>query len=258
MKTIAIVNHKGGVAKTTTASNVASLLSNYKRVLAIDLDAQCNLTKSFIIEPYEQSVFDLFLGRQCNPIINVKKNFDILPASIDLSGLDTMLGAKLEKERILADILKEIESRNLYDLVIIDCPPSLQLATINALVAASDMIVPVMPEFHAVSGLMDIENIYNIVKRRLNPELNFAGLVITRFNSTKGMHTTVEKSLRASYQSKVFDTVIRDNIKLAECPTFQKDIFTYAPKSNGAADYTTFTEEIIKRISNRQTPSTVH
>lgn len=248
MKTIAIVNHKGGVAKTTTASNVASLLSNYKRVLAIDLDAQCNLTKSFITKPYEQSVFDLFLGRQCNPIINVKENFDILPASIDLSGLDTMLGAKLEKERILADLLKEIEEKNSYDIVIIDCPPSLQLATVNALVAATDLVVPVMPEFHAVSGLVDIENIYNIVKRRLNQDLKFTGLVITRYNSSKKMHTTVEKSLRNNYADLVFDTIIRDNIKLAECPTFQQDIFTYAPKSNGAVDYSAFVSELVGRL----------
>lgn len=246
-KIIAIVNHKGGVAKTTTASSMASILQNEgKRVLIVDLDAQCNLTDTFLTERPVKTIYESFMDPSINCVCQIKENLDILPASINLSAIDAILGARMEKEMILSDILEPIKDD--YDIIILDCPPALSVITVNALVAATDVLIPIMPEYYALKGLIQITDIINRVRKRLNRNLKLSGLIVTRFNATKNMHVSVDSKIREHYKELVMTTRIRENIKLAECPMYQRNIVDYAPTSNGAIDYKELTKEIIKKL----------
>lgn len=252
MKTriIAVANHKGGVGKTTTVANVGSILAKAgMRVLMVDLDSQCNLTTSFDLLTEGEDIYTLFMERRGGTASNVRENLDIIPGSIDMANLDARVAVEYEREKILKDVLDGMNVRERYDLVLLDCPPSLGLVIVNAFVAADDIYVPIRPEFYPTIGLVRLEEICGHVKARLNPAVDIRGVIVTMINATKGLHKELETKIREKYGNLVFETAIRENVKLAESPVERKDIFDYAPKSNGAMDYIALSKEIVSRVS---------
>ena len=248
-RVISIANHKGGVAKSTTVGTVGPLLAkNGYKVLMVDLDAQCNLTDAFLKEESNKTIYDSFQGSQEDYTVNIRENLDILPSSLDMSAMDLMLSGRLEREKILKRILDRLIEKHHYDIILLDCPPSLGIITVNAFVASTDIYVATTPEYLPVKGLIRLEEIVELVSQGLNPNVIINGVIVTRYNSTKKLHVTVDRKIRNTYGFIVFKTRIRENIKLAECPMAYKDITEYAPDSNGAKDYQKLTEEIMDRL----------
>lgn len=246
-KIIAIANHKGGVAKTTTTANLGAALNlaGY-RVLVVDLDAQCNLTASLCNEIFEDeaTIYGALKSVSELPVKAIKEGFDLCPASLNLTAIDQELADDLEKNYRLSDCLKET-SKN-YDYILLDCPPSLGLLTINALIAATEVYITLTAEGLPTMGLSKLSDMISTIQRRLNPSLALSGIVITRYNGRR-LNKTVEESLRAKFGDIVFETKIRENISLAEAPLSVADIFAYAPESNGAKDYKALADEVVKR-----------
>lgn len=186
-KVIAILNHKGGVGKTTTAVNLAAALKiKKKRVLAIDLDGQANLTESFGLSMDEPlTIYGAMKGEYPLPLIDLECGISLVPSCLDLSAAESELINEPGREMILRDLIGKIPSDRKYDYIIIDCPPSLGLLTLNALTAADLLIIPVQAQYLAMRGMAKIMNIINVVKNRLNPTLQMGGVLITQFNSRK-------------------------------------------------------------------------
>ena len=243
---IAISNHKGGVGKTTTVVNLTAGLASFKRkVLAVDLDPQANLTFSFGISKVETSIYDALKGNAPLPIINVKENLDITPSSLDLAGAEMELNAEAGREYIFKELIEPV--RDKYDYILIDCPPSLGLLTINAFTAADEIIIPIQAHFLAIKGLTKILEVISKVKRRLNPKVEITGVIITLYDKRKVLHRDVEETIKTYFQDKVYNTKIRENIALAEAPAQGQDIFQYQASSRGAEDYYNLTLEFLAR-----------
>ena len=248
---IAVANHKGGVGKTTTVATLGCIFARVGvRVLMVDLDAQCNLTDTFLKEAAGPTVYEVFRDRKSYEPTRIGEGLDILPASLDMSALDLIIGGQFEKERILSDVLQKMNIQERYDIVLLDCPPSLGLVTVNALVAADEVYVPIAPEVYPLKGLVKLEEICSMVSARLNPGVGISGVIVTMYNTTKNLFVTVDAKLREIYGEKVFRTRIRENVKLAECPMHHTEILSYAPESNGAADYVNLAKEILSRLDN--------
>jgi len=245
-RTIAIVNHKGGVGKTTTVASVGSALAEQgKKVLLVDLDAQSNLTTSLLkdTEP-ERTIYEAFNEGKGLPVVPLGgKDWSLTPASLDLAGTELEIAGQLDREYILKDLLAEVAGK--YDFILIDCPPSLGLLTINALVAATEVLIPLTAEALPSKGLQKILDIVEKVRKRLNTSLRLSGILITRYEGNK-LSQLVEAALRQNYGEKVYETRIRKNIRIAEAPLYGKDILEYAPDSNGAEDYRNLSSEILK------------
>lgn len=243
---IAIANYKGGVGKTSSAGCIgAALALAGKRVLLIDLDAQQNLT--FMMSGQEDpdvSVYDALVKDTPLPIVPIRENLDLVPASLELARAEIDLATKLAREAILKGLLEEHNSR--YDYVIIDCPPSLGIVTTNALVAADELFIPLTAEALPLKGLRMLDDVVSEVKRRVNPRLELGGVFFTRFNNRR-LNKDVAEMISKRYGDKVFQTKIRENIAVAEMPLSGKTIFEYDPRSNGAADYKALTQEILDR-----------
>ena len=235
-KIIAVLNHKGRVGKTTTTINLASALrQKKKRVLAIDMDGQANLTESCGISiEEEQTVYGAMRGEYPLPIVELENGLAVVPSCLDLSAAESELINEPGRELILKGLIAKLLDSRKFDYILIDCPPSLGLLTLNALTAADYLIIPVQAQFLAMRGMAKITNVIEIVRERLNPNLNIGGIVITQFDKRK----TLNKS--------VFKTVIRDNVALAEAPIKGKNIFEYNKNCNGAKDYMALAQEVLK------------
>ena len=247
-KIIAVLNHKGGVGKTTTTINLAAALQQKKkRVLLIDMDGQANLTEScgLSIEE-EQTVYGAMKGEYTLPVFELENGLSVVPSCLDLSATESELINEPGRELILKGLIAKLLETRKFDYILIDCPPSLGLLTLNALTSADFLIIPVQAQFLAMRGMAKITNVVGIVKERLNPNLNIGGIVITQFDKRKTLNKSVAELISESFCDKVFKTVIRDNVSLAEAPIKGLNIFEYNKNSNGAKDYMELAKEVLK------------
>jgi chromosome partitioning protein len=259
VKIIAVINQKGGVGKTTTVANLgAALAQSGRRVCLIDLDPQSHLTLHYGIEPGPdtRSVYDLLTGGADLAAVTTKVNeqLSVVSSTIDLAAAEVELVGTVGREQILRDHLRQNPLP--YDLVLIDCPPSLGLLTLNALAAADEVVIPLQPHFLALQGLGKLLETVALVQRRINPILRVSGVILCMYESSTKLSGEVlgdlQKFLAESRTSnqpwsgaRIFNTVIRRNIKLAECPSYGTTIFEYEPHSNGATDYRALAEEFL-------------
>jgi len=248
MPIVAMLNQKGGVGKTTSALNLgAGLLKLGKTVLMVDLDPQANLTYSLNIHAHniDLSICDLLKGEATfNEVLIERDGLKIIPSNLDLSGAEIEFSAIPGREFLLKEVL---EGSNSYDYVFIDCPPSLGLLTLNALTTASEVFIPLQTEFLPMQGMAKLLQTIEVVKKRLNSSLEITGIICTRFDGRKRLNREVVSKIEEHFGSKVFRTYIRENISLAEAPSFGKTIFEYKPDSHGAEDYLSLSKEITER-----------
>jgi len=246
MKKIVIANHKGGVGKTTSSINIsAGLAKKGKNVLIIDADPQSNLTESFgIFDPVKDLYLSFSKGDPL-PIINVKKNLSIVPNSLNFSGIELEIAGRMPREIILKELMAGLDKT--FDYCIIDCPPSLGLITLNALVAADEVYIPMEAEFLAYRGIDSIVGIINLVKKHFNPGLMIKGVFFTKYNEQRVLTKEIKNQIKGYFGDNLMKTAIRVNVALAEAQSSGKDIYEYDPKSNGAKDYMSLVNEIIKR-----------
>jgi chromosome partitioning protein len=282
MRRIAVINQKGGVGKTTTAVNLGAALAHHgRKVLLVDADPQANLSVHLSVDIFhiQRSVYDVLRGDATILEVTVKTstpNLDVVPSHIDLSGAELELASMMGRETVLREALREAESRTLareappiapapdavtegtaapttpepaggYDFVIVDCPPSLGLLSVNALTSTSEVIVPVQTQFFALQGMSKLLDVLRLVRRRLNPTLRLLGLLPCLYDSRTNLSQEVLDEIRAHFGDRVFSTVVRSNVKLAEAPSHGKHILDYAPDSRGAEDYRSLAGEVIAR-----------
>ena len=247
-KIIAILNHKGGVGKTTTTINLAAALQQKKkRILAIDMDGQANLTESFGLSiEEEQTVYGAMKGEYPLPLVRTAGGLSVVPSCLDLSAAESELINEPGRELILKGLIAKLPDSQKFDYILIDCPPSLGLLTLNALTAADYLIIPVQAQFLAIRGMAKLMNVIATVRERLNPNLHIGGIVITQFDRRKTLNKSVSELINDSFCDKVFKTVIRDNVALAEAPINGKNILEYNKNSNGAKDYMSLAQEVLK------------
>jgi chromosome partitioning protein len=244
---VSLLNHKGGVGKTTSTINIgAGLKEQGKKVLLIDLDPQANLSISLGIPRQKHTIYEALRGEGDLQPYTHRPGLDVITSSLDLSGAEMELINEAGREFILRDLLHQIIDQ--YDYVLIDCPPSLGLLTLNALTASRYVLIPLQTEFLAVQGLAKIKQVIDKVKFRLNKSLEMGGVIATMYDSRRVLNRDVVDTIHKYFGDKVFKTYIRDNVALAEAPAQRKDIFEYAPKSPGAADYAGLSKEIAERF----------
>ncbi|MBR5227067.1 MAG: ParA family protein [Clostridia bacterium] len=251
-KTIAIVNQKGGVGKTTTAINLSTCVAERgKKVLLIDIDPQGNATSGLSVSNVgDKSVYDVLIAEATMQSVikpTMVKNLYICPSNINLAGAEVELVPLAAREHRLKMAINNLEQK--FDYIFIDCPPSLGLITLNAFAAANSVLVPIQCEYYALEGLGQLINTIKLVQQGLNPELEIEGVVLTMYDSRTKLSSQVAEEVKKYFTNKVFDTVIPRNIRLSEAPSHGLPITVYDPLSKGARTYKKLAKELIKNNS---------
>lgn len=245
-KVISIANHKGGVGKTTTTINMGFGLAKLgKKVLLIDMDPQANLSQSLgLYEPDNNIYLALRGDKELSPI-RIEGEVDVIPSTISLAGAEVEFASEIGSQNILRGLLSKVKDQ--YDYIILDCPPSLGLLTINSFTASDEVFIAVQAEYLALQGLDTLSQALTKVQQRLNDKLKLTGVLITRYDKRKVLCREVHDNLLETFGDTLFKTKISDNIAIAEAPSAQVDIFRYAPKSQGAKDYFELCNEVAAR-----------
>ena len=250
-RTIAFINNKGGVGKTTSCLNVGVALSLFnKKVLLVDIDPQGNLSDSFInINSLQYTIKDLLEGNitDINQVIKkqVKKNIDLLPSNNLLNGTEEKLLNKMSRETILKRLLEPLKSS--YDYILIDCPPSLNLLVLNSLTAIEEAIIPISPEYHALTGTKTIINTIGQVRELLNNKLRLTGVFITKYDDRTNNDREIKDSIKENFKGVCYNTIIRTNVKIKDATNLHKSVIELDPECNGAKDYIELAKEIINQ-----------
>ena len=251
-KVISVANQKGGVGKTTTTVNLATLIAKKgKKVLLIDTDPQGNATSGLgVTKEVEYSVYDILVGETTFEETvqeTAVKNLKVCPSNISLAGAEVELVSMMSREQRLKVKLDEVKDQ--YDYILIDCPPSLGLITLNAFTASDSVLIPVQCEYFALEGLGQLLNTVNLVKKHLNKNLEIEGALLTMYDARTNLSNQVVKEVKKYFEDKVYKTVIPRNVRLSEAPSYGMPISIYDPKSKGAKAYDKFSKELLKNNS---------
>ena len=249
-RVIAVANQKGGVGKTTTATNLSACLAEKgKKVLAIDMDPQGNMSSALGIDKnaVDYTIYELILGdctlEECLQSETIE-NLSVLPANVNLSGAEIELIGVDDKEFILKSYIDEVKQE--YDFIIIDCPPSLNTLTVNAMTTADTILVPIQCEFFALEGLSQLIHTINLVRERLNPNLEIEGVVFTMYDARTNLSLQVVENVKENLKQTIYKSIIPRNVRLAEAPSHGKPITLYDSKSAGAEAYRELADEVIE------------
>lgn len=249
---IVVANQKGGVGKTTTAVNLSAALHEAgQRVLLVDFDPQGNATSGFGVDKNSSpGVYDVLIGESpCEKAIVTTPYGDVLPSNKALAGAGIELVGMERREFLLSDALDTVEDR--YDFILIDCPPSLELLTLNGIVAARSVLIPVQCEYYALEGLSDLMSTLRLVKRRLNPDIGVEGVLLTMYNGRTNLSMQVAEEVKRHFKGQVYATVIPRNTRLAEAPSHGKPVMAYDKWSKGAEAYQALAAELLERTEQR-------
>ena len=259
-KVIAIANQKGGVGKTTTAINLAASLAAAEHpTLLLDIDPQANCTSGIGIESdaVEDSIYEVLIGEvdASDAVMSTEMPFlDMMPSHINLVGAEIEIIDETQREKLLSAALPRV--RRKYDFIVIDCPPSLGLLTLNSLTAADSVLIPVQAEYFALEGLGQLLNTIKIVRQHLNPDLEIEGVLMTMFDTRLRLSNQVADEVRRYFGERVFETIVKRNVRLSEAPSFGKPALLYEASSTGAQNYMALAQEILE--NNREYLDTSH